>query len=360
MDIKQALAALLENKNLTEGQMQSVMRSIMTGNCTDAQIAGFLMALRCKGETIDEIVGAVKVMRELATPVVIEECVGAAGSGASHLVDIVGTGGDGANLFNVSTASSFVAAAAGARVAKHGNRSVSSSSGSADVLEYAGVKLGLPAEQVAACVNEIGVGFMFAPAHHSAMKFAIGPRKEMAVRTIFNVLGPMTNPANVQRMVMGVFSKDLLRPLAEVLQRLGMQHVMVVHSQDGLDELSVCAKNYVAELKNGEIAEYILDAADYGLPRHELKYLAVHSSKESFELIKTAFTSQRTGESVAAADMIALNAGAAIYVSGVASTLQQGIAMAQDAIATGLANQKILELAEFTTVAAVALEGKSS
>jgi len=241
MDIKAALARVVKQLDLTTEEMADVMRAVMTGQCSDAQIGAFLMGLRMKSESLDEIEGAARVMRELATPVDIE--------GVEHAVDIVGTGGDGANLFNVSSASSFVVAAAGAHVAKHGNRSVSSNSGSADLLEKAGIVLDLTPEQVARCIREVGVGFMFAVNHHSAMRHAIGPRKELAQRTIFNILGPLTNPAGVKRLLLGVFSADLCRPLAEVMGRLGAEHVMVVHSGDGLDEISLATSTQVAELK---------------------------------------------------------------------------------------------------------------
>ena len=234
MDIKAALNAVVDRRDLSTEEMQAVMRQIMTGQATDSQIGGFLVGLRMKSESIDEITGAAQVMRELATKVSIE---------GPNLVDTCGTGGDGSNLFNVSTASAFVVAAAGGQVAKHGNRSVSSSTGSADVLEAAGINLTISAEQVARCVDEIGVGFMFAPAHHSAMKHAIGPRKEMGLRTIFNMLGPMTNPAGVKNQVIGVFSDSLCRPMAEVLKRLGSEHVLIVHSADGLDEISIANKS---------------------------------------------------------------------------------------------------------------------
>ena len=230
MDIKTALEALVSGQHLSSAEMRDLMRQIMTGHATEAQIGAFLVALRIKGETIDEIAGAVEVMRELATAVEVS---------GDYLVDIVGTGGDESNLFNVSTAATFVVAAAGGRVAKHGNRSVSSNSGAADLLEAAGVNLNLNSAQVALCVEELGLGFMFAPAHHSAMKHAIGPRKELGLRTIFNILGPMTNPAGVTRQLIGVYKKELCKPMAEVLGRLGAEHIMVVHSDDGLDEISI-------------------------------------------------------------------------------------------------------------------------
>lgn len=266
MDMKAAIASLIKGASLSREDMVAVMRQMMTGGATPAQIAGFLVALRMKGETLDEITGAVQVMRELATGVQVS---------GEHLVDIVGTGGDGASLFNVSTASTFVVAAAGGKVVKHGNRSVSSKSGSADLLEAAGVRLGLPPDQVRRCVEDVGVGFMFAPAHHDAMKHAAGPRQELGVRTVFNILGPMTNPAGVKRQLIGVFDGSLCRPMAEVLSRLGSEQIMVVHSDDGLDEISLAGATSVAELKNGEVLEYRLKPEDFGIQRQTLEGLEV-------------------------------------------------------------------------------------
>jgi len=339
MDIKQALARVVEQQDLTTEEMTAVMRQIMTGECDDAQIGAFLVALRMKGETIDEIVGAVTVMRELASGVKVE---------ADNAVDIVGTGGDGANLFNVSTASSFIVAAAGGNVAKHGNRGVSSSSGSADLLEAAGVNLALNSDQVAECINQLGVGFMFAPQHHSAMKHAIGPRKALGLRTIFNVLGPMTNPAGVKNQLIGVFSKELVRPVAEVLQRLGAGHIMVVHSKDGLDEISLATETYACELKNGEIREFEIKPEDVGLQRQDLTGLSVGSAAASLGLIKDALGKRETDAGKKAADILALNAGAAIYVAGLANNFKAGVDMAEDAIYSGLALEKIKELASFS------------
>jgi anthranilate phosphoribosyltransferase len=321
--------------------MQSVMRQIMRGDATPAQIGAFLVALRIKGETIDEIAAATAVMRELATPVVVT---------ADHLVDIVGTGGDGANLFNVSTASSFVAAAAGAHVAKHGNRSVSSTSGSSDVLQRLGIEVELTPEQVARCVEEVGMGFMFAPLHHNAMKHAAGPRKELGLRTIFNMLGPMTNPAGVRRQLIGVFDPGLCAPVAEVLKRLGSEHVMVVHSHDGLDEISIAAPTQVAELRDGGISEYEVSPTDFNMDLAELDGLIVASSEESAALVRSALA----GDNPEASAIVQLNAGAAIYVSGVAATLADGVQMADDAIASGLALQKLTELRQFTEMAVAA------
>ena len=343
MDMKQALNAVVAQQDLSEQQMANVMEQIMTGQATDAQIGGFLVALRMKGETIDEITGAARVMRSLASKVNVN---------TENLVDTCGTGGDGANIFNVSTAAAFVVAASGGKVAKHGNRSVSSTTGSADVLEAAGVNLSLTSEQVARAIEEIGVGFIFAPAHHSAMKHAIGPRKELAMRTIFNMLGPITNPASVPNQVIGVFNGDLCVPIAQVLQRLGSNHVLVVHAQDGLDEISLATKTRVAELKNGEVTDYTIAPEDFGIGSQSLSGLSVQSAEESLALIKDALGKRETENGIKAADLIALNAGAAIYASNAADTLAEGVAMAEDAISTGLALEKLNELAAFSQVLA--------
>ncbi|MGD9659686.1 MAG: anthranilate phosphoribosyltransferase [Porticoccaceae bacterium] len=339
MDIQQAIGHVVDGKHLHQEQMVAVMRQIMTGGATQAQIGGFLVAMRMKGETVDEITGAVMVMRELASGVTVS---------GNNLVDIVGTGGDGANIFNVSTASCFAVAVSGAQVVKHGNRSLSSKSGSADLLEAAGVAIGLAPHQVTRCVEDMGVGFMFAPAHHSAMKYAGAARKELGIRTLFNVLGPMTNPAGVKRQMIGVYDVKLCRLVAEVLKRLGSEHVLVVHSDDGLDEISLAAVTHVVELKGGDITEYDIAPEDFGINRQSLDGLRVAGAGDSLKLIRDALGKQQTGEGAKAADMIALNAGAAIYVSGVALNLAQGVAMAQDAIASGLAGEKLRELAAFT------------
>jgi anthranilate phosphoribosyltransferase len=343
VEINQALERVVNNQHLDCAEMRDVMRQIMTGQATPTQIGGFLVALRMKGETIDEITGAVEVMRELATGVEVS---------GDFLVDIVGTGGDESNLFNVSTASSFVVAASGGQVAKHGNRSVSSSSGAADLLEAAGVNLSLNPDQVALCVRELGVGFMFAPAHHSAMKYAIGPRRELGLRTIFNILGPMTNPAGVKHQLIGVYDKSLCKPMAEVLGRLGAKHIMVVHSADGLDEISIAAETYVAEFKNGELTEYSIDPEDYFSTRQSLQGLSVTDAQQSYEIIMDALGKQRAPNAAKAADLIAINAGAALYVAGCASTLSQGIEMAQDSIQSGLAFAKVKDFAAFTVAQA--------
>jgi anthranilate phosphoribosyltransferase len=341
MNIKEALNRVVNQLDLNTAEMQDVMREIMTGQCSDAQIGAFLMGLRMKSETIDEIVGAAQIMRELAAPVQID---------AAHLVDTCGTGGDGMNIFNVSTAAAFVVAAAGGQVAKHGNRAVSGKSGSADLLEAAGVYLNLAPEQVARCVESVGVGFMFAPAHHGAMKYAIGPRRELGLRTIFNMLGPMTNPAGVKHQVLGVFSKALCRPLAEVLQRLGSEHVLVVHAQDGLDEISLAAPTFVAELKDGVVSEYSIQPEDFGIKSQSLIGLTVEDAAESLALIRDALTKRKTEQGQKAADLIALNAGAAIYAADLAASLKEGVQRAHDALHTGLAWEKLQELVSFTAV----------
>ena len=335
MNIKQAIAQVVEGHDLSREQMYDVFLQLMSGETSDAQIGAFLLALRIKGESIGEITGAVEVMRELVSGVDVS---------GEYLVDIVGTGGDESNLFNVSTVSSFVVAAAGGRVAKHGNRSVSSKSGAADLLEEAGVNLNISADQVAACVNKVGIGFMFAPAHHSAMKYAIGPRKELGMRTIFNILGPMTNPAGVKRQLIGVYDKALCRPMAEVLGHLGAEHIMVVSSADGLDEISIAAETHVAEYKNGQLNEYILLPEDYFGFRQSLKGLSVTNAKESLEMIVSALS----GGASTAADLIALNAGAALYVAGCVESVKEGVVMAQKSISSGAATAKIDQLASFT------------
>ncbi len=328
MDMQAAIRAVTEGNNLSAEEMSSVMRLIMTGEATQAQIGGFLIGLRMKGETVDEIAAAAQVMRELATPVTVS---------GDHLVDTCGTGGDASGAFNISTASAFVVAAAGAQVAKHGNRSISSKSGSADVLEAAGVNLDLTAEQVAQCVEQLGVGFMFAPKHHGAMKHAIGPRKEMGVRTIFNVLGPLTNPAGAPNQVLGVFSEQWLEPLAQVLGRLGSHHVLVVHSEDGMDEISIGAATQVAELKEGAVTCYNVTPEQFGMQRTNISAIAVDSAAASLALIKQVFANQ----SGPARDIVALNAGAAIYAAGLADSLEAGVEKAAEQIASGAAAEKL-------------------
>ena len=336
MDMKQAISRVIEGRDLSGLEMTEVMRTIMTGEATPAQIGGFLVGLRMKGETVTEIAAAAAVMRDLAHGVDI--------GGLPDTVDIVGTGGDASGTFNVSTTSMFVAAAAGCHVAKHGNRSVSSKSGSADVLEAAGIRLDLTPDQVARCVREVGVGFMFAPGHHAAMKHAIGPRREMGVRTVFNVLGPLTNPAGVPNQVLGVFSVDLLEPMAEVLQRLGSRHVMVVHSRDGLDEISIGDRTEVAELKDGAIRRYSIQPEDFGVPRRSVDAIKVSGAEESLRMMRSVLE-DHDGP---ARDIVTLNAGAAIYVAGLEKSLKGGVERADEAIASGEALRRLERLVMWT------------
>ena len=335
MDIQSAIQSVIDKKHLNNGQMRSVMQNIMTGECTDAQIAGFLVGLRSKGETVEEISAAAQIMRQLASRVHINR---------ENLIDTCGTGGDGSSTFNISTTAAFVVAAAGGNVAKHGNRSVSSKSGSADVLEAAGVKLELTSKQVAQCIEEIGIGFMFAPMHHSAMKYAIGPRRELGVRTLFNVLGPLTNPAGAKRQVMGVFSNDWLVTLATVLKNLGSEQVMIVHSHDGMDEISISAPTNIAELKNGEISTYTIEPEQFKLQRADISALAVESVEESLQVMYAVLDNQ-SGPTL---DIVLLNAGAAIYTAGIKDSLAAGIESARHVIENGSARSKLDELAKLT------------
>jgi anthranilate phosphoribosyltransferase len=330
-----AIKTVVEGQHLAAAEMASVMRTIMSGQATPAQIGGFLVGLRVKGETVEEIAAAARVMRDLAVKVQVS---------GEHIVDVVGTGGDGAATFNVSTASAMVAAAAGAQVAKHGNRAASSRSGSADLLEAAGVRLELTPEQVALCVKEIGLGFMFAPQHHSAMKYAIGPRREMAVRTIFNVLGPLTNPAEAPNQLVGVFAADLVEPLARVLQRLGSRHAMVVHADDGLDEISITAPTQVAELRDGAVRSYRIAPEEFGFERCRLADIQVANVEQSLATVR-AVLANRPGPARA---MVALNAGAAIYVAGLADSHRAGVAKALELIADGSAARVLERLVAFT------------
>ena len=328
MDMRSAIRAVTEGRDLAPAEMSAVMRTIMTGDATEAQIGGFLIGLRMKGETVGEIAAAAAVMRELSAGVEVER---------AGLVDVVGTGGDAVHTFNISTASALVAAGAGAKVAKHGNRSVSSTSGAADLLEAAGVNLDLSPDQVARCIEEVGIGFMFAPRHHSAMRHAIGPRREMAVRTVFNLLGPLTNPAGAPNQLVGVFAPEWVRPVAEVLQRLGSAHVLVVHSEDGLDEISIAAPTRVAELKEGEVTTRTVAPEDFGLARGDLSTITVGSTAESLALVEQVLA----GRDGPARDIVCLNAGAAIYAAGVASSLREGVEIAGRATQDGSARERL-------------------
>jgi len=332
--IQSAIAAIARGRDLDPAAMRAAMHQIMAGEATPAQIAGFLIGLSVKGETVAEIVAAATVMRELASGVTGLE---------GPLTDIVGTGGDGASLFNVSTASAFVAATGGARIAKHGNRSVSSKSGAADVLEAAGVKLELGPDRVRDAVNELGVGFLFAPMHHAAMRHAVAPRRELGVRTLFNLLGPLTNPAGATRQVLGVFDRRWLRPLAEALGALDAEHVLVIHSADGLDEFSIAAPTDVAELRAGQVSEWRFDPAEVGVAG-ALDSLKVEDAAGSLALIEHALG----GEPGPAADIIALNAGAALYVAGQAASIAEGIAAARGILETGRALDTLRAYAEWS------------
>lgn len=336
MDFRSALNEVIGGGDLPEGTMRAVMQDMMSGKLTDAQVGGFLVALRMKGETIEEISAAAAVMREFAVRVYMDD---------PCQVDIVGTGGDGAHTFNISTTASFVIAAAGGKVAKHNNRSISGLSGSADVLEQAGVKLGLKPEHVAECIDRVGVGYMFAPAHHPATRHAAGPRKELAVRSIFNLLGPLTNPAYVKRQLIGVYQPELLDVFARVLQRLGSEHSMVTRSQDGLDEISNSAATDVAELRDGVITKYQITPQQFGIEPGALSDLMVESAEQSHDIMLSVLGN----EPGPARDIVLLNAGAAIYVAGLAPDIAQGIELAGQAVASGAALKKLRELAALTT-----------
>ena len=340
MNMSEAIARVVIGGNLSQDEMTEIMKLIMTGEATASQIGGFLVGLQIKGETVDEISGAALVMRELAMKVEVD---------TTGLLDTCGTGGSGSNKFNISTASAFVASAAGARVAKHGNRGASSNSGSADLLEEAGANIVLQPYQVARCIDNIGLGFLFAVSHHSAMKHAIGVRREMAVRTIFNLLGPLTNPAGAKRQLLGVFDQKWLTAIADVLENLGSEHVMVVHSEDGLDEISIAAPTNVSELKNGSVTNYKITPEQFGFERGSLDSLKVKNSEESLALVYSALS----GKNDRASDIVALNAGAAIYVSGTDSSLGYGVEMARDAIGSGLALEKMKDFIDFTNQVAV-------
>jgi anthranilate phosphoribosyltransferase len=332
MNYPQTLTRLIDRHDLPFAEMRELMQHIMGGQLTAAQIAAVLVALRIKGETVSEIAAAAAVMRELSSKVSVQN--------TGHLIDTCGTGGDGAQTFNISTASAIVAAAAGARVAKHGGRSVSSTCGSADVLEKLGVNVTLKPDQVAHCVDSIGVGFMFAPNHHIAMKHAAPVRRELGVRTLFNLLGPLTNPAGAQNQLLGVFHQSLTAKLAQVLGELGSRHVLVVHGADGMDEISISEGTYVAELKDGKVREYTVHPDDFGLPSAPVDLLRVANIDEACEKLLGVLDNE-TG---AARDIVQLNAGAAIYVAGLAASLKQGVEKADHAIASGAARNKLRQL----------------
>ena len=332
MDLSEALAQIIEGQTLSQANTKAVFDTIMAGEATPAQIAGILMALRVRGESPEEIAGAAEAMRQVSTKVVVD---------VPNLVDTCGTGGSaGAKLFNVSTAAAFVVAGAGGHVAKHGNRGMTSRSGSADLLEAAGVNIALTPAQIARCIEEIGVGFLFAQAHHSAMRHAGPIRQELRVRTIFNLLGPLTNPAGAERQLIGVFAPEWQLPVAEVAKLLGSTHVMVVHA-NGLDALSISGTSNVVELKNDEIRQYAIEPEDFGMTTRTVESLHADSPTRSLELVRQSLSGDDT---TGAANIVALNAGAAIYVAGIVETLAHGVSMAEDAIASGLAAEKLAEL----------------
>lgn len=333
---KEALQRVIEHREIFYEEMVSLMRQIMSGEVSPVMIAGILVGLRVKKETIGEITGAAEVMREFATKVPV--------ANPHSLLDIVGTGGDGAHTFNISTTVMFVTAAAGAQVAKHGGRSVSSQSGSADALEALGAKLDLSPAQVAHCIDQTGIGFMFAPNHHSAMKYAAPVRKELGVRTLFNILGPLTNPANAGTQLLGVFHPDLVGILVRVLQRLGSHRALVVYGVDGLDEVSLAGPTMVGELKDGEIREYQIKPEDFGMTPAPISALQVANPAESIARINAVLSNEQ-GPSL---DIVLLNAGAALYAAGHADTIAAGIAQAREAIASGAAMNKLNEFVACT------------
>lgn len=340
MDLQQAIRQLVQGNDLSREATQDVTRLIMQGEATSAQIGAFLAALAAKGETVEEIIGAATIMRELAAKVDVDSRI---------VVDTVGTGGDGAKLFNVSTASAFVAAAAGASagatVAKHGNRAATGNSGSADVLEAAGVDISITPEQVGHCIEEVGIGFMFAPTHHAATRHAIGPRKEIGVRTVFNLLGPLTNPAGARHQLVGVFSPEWVRPLAEVFGKMGSLHTVVVSSDDGLDEISIAADTRVAEYQDDEISEFVISPEQFGISRRGLDELVVENAEQSLALMRSALQ----GEPGPAFDMVALNAGATIYAADLTDSLEEGVNRAREILQSGTALEKLDRLADFTS-----------
>jgi anthranilate phosphoribosyltransferase len=331
----EALTRVIDHREIFHDEMLALMRRIMSGEMSPVMIAALTIGLRVKKETIGEIAAAAQVMREFATPVPVAD--------RTHLVDIVGTGGDSSHTFNISTASMFVAAAAGARVAKHGGRSVSSTSGSADVMEALGVHINLSPEAIAQCLTETGIGFMFAPNHHSAMKHAAPVRRELGVRTIFNILGPLTNPAGAPNQLLGVFHPDLVGIQVRVLQRLGSEHVMVVYGMNGMDEISLSGETMVGELKDGEVREYVVHPSDFGLPVYDSRVLKVSNTQESVGCIQRALAN----EEGPVRDVVLLNAGAALYCAGVAASVAEGVRRAREAVASGAA---LAKLGQFVSV----------
>ena len=335
MEVKESINKINKGQDLSKKEISSVMNQILTGSVTQDQIVTFLRSLSAKGESIEEVIGSAEVMRDLSSKVSVNQ---------EHLVDTCGTGGVGSGIFNVSTTAAFIASSCGAKVAKHGNRSTTRQSGSADLLETAGVALELNPDQVKQCIENVGVGFMFAPAHHSAMKYAVGARKELGIKTIFNLLGPLTNPAGALNQVLGVFDNKWVRPIAEVLKRLGSKNVLVLHSQDGLDEISTASSTSVAELRDGKIREYSISPSDFGFKTLAIEELKVSSPEESLQIAKEALK----GENQAAAQMVAMTSGAALYVAGLADTLKVGVDISMEGIKKGIGLQKLDELVSFS------------
>jgi anthranilate phosphoribosyltransferase len=333
---QQALQRVIEHREIFHDEMLGLMRRIMQGEMSPVVMAALITGLRVKKETVGEIAAAAQVMREFATPVHVSD--------KDHLVDLCGTGGDGLHTFNISTTAMFVAAAGGARVAKHGGRSVSSSSGSADVLEALGAHINLQPEQVAQCLSQTGVGFMFAPNHHGAMKHAAPVRKELGVRTLFNLLGPLTNPAGAPHQLMGVFHRDLVGIQARVLQRLGSTHVMVVHGCDGLDELTLAGDSLVAELKDGQVTEYTVHPEQFGLAQHDGSELRVTNPQASVDIVRRVLDNQPGP----ARDIVLLNAGAALYTANVTGSLAEGVDRARQVLAEGRASEALFNFVQST------------
>ena len=335
MDIQESIKKIKSGEDLFREEIKSIMNLILTGSVSESVIKSFLSSLSTKGESIQEVIGSAEVMRELSTKVSVDK---------KHLVDTCGTGGVGSGIFNVSTTAAFVASSCGAKVAKHGNRSATRKSGSADLLETAGVSIELNPEQVKKCIENIGLGFMFAPSHHSAMKHAIGPRKELGIKTIFNLLGPLTNPAGALNQVMGVFDRKWVLPIAEVLKELGSKNVLVLHSEDGLDEISTAAPTFIAELRNNEIKEYSISPSDFGLKVLSIEELKVNSPEQSLKLAKEALK----GENKAAAQMVAMTSGAALYVADIATSLEEGVEISLQSINERTGLEKIEQLVSFS------------
>ena len=336
MNIQEGIKQVTSNQDLDQNEMFAITTQILEGSATDAQIGAFIIALSMKGERVDEVLGAVNAMRQLSAKVTVA---------IPNLIDTCGTGGTGIGIFNVSTTSAFVASYCGAKVAKHGNRTATRKSGSADLLEQAGVSLSLQPDEIAKCIEEVGIGFMFAPAHHSAMKHVVGPRKEIGQKSIFNVLGPLTNPASARRQLMGVYDKKWMLPIAEVLKQLGSEHLFIVHSQDGLDEISIASPTSVVEMKQGTISEFQISPEDFGFKTSSLDGLEVSSPKQSLEIAKLALR----GEHEEASAMVAMTAGAALYISDIADSLDSGVELAKDCIKEGGGIIKLNQLVEFSS-----------